>query len=583
MPPRFSHMVRSPSARLEVPRRPARLPQRRRWQRELPAAGIVAFALASRLALAAFAWPATDSDEGFMGIMALHIAWRGAHPVFFYGQAYMGTLEAHLAAAFFAVFGASLFTLRFGTILMSTLALGCIYLLTRLLYSRTLAVVTLALLAVGTPEALYRELWTGGGYAETLLFGAAMMLLATWLALAAPVGNPTSRRWRLVAFAGWGLAAGLGLWSDVLVLPFALASVALLALVCRRELWGWGGAVLALGLCVGAFPLLAYAVTSPAHNPFAGAIGVQRDANAWRTNPLALVAGQLTGTLLVSLPTITGAGALFPLPRSEAWPLTTDHGLWPLLLTALRGLWGLGYLALLTLATRASVHRLLALRRTPGASRGGCAREVARLALAASAGLTLLLYASSPLAGRAPQNVSRYLIGLLIALPVVLAPLWERAAARTRPLSTIPRTPSPTRTTLLWRAALGVIALAFALGLAGILRAVPEAYAARERQQALVAGLERVGATAIYSDYWTCGWVVFLSDERIICGSTSATLGPEMDRYPPYRAVIQASPHPAYVFRRGSPAADAVEALARAAPGTYRHLPLGDYDVYLRR
>src|SRR5215470_15074742 len=81
---------------------------------------LLAFGLLLRLLLSALGWPATDSDESTMGLMARHIIYGSEHPVFFYGHAYMGALEAYAAAGAFTLFGASVFTLRLGTILMST-------------------------------------------------------------------------------------------------------------------------------------------------------------------------------------------------------------------------------------------------------------------------------------------------------------------------------------------------------------------------------------------------------------------------------------------------------------------------------
>ena len=46
-----------------------------------------------------------------------------------------------------------------------------------------------------------------------------------------------------------------------------------------------------------------------------------------------------------------------------------------------------------------------------------------------SALLTLALNVSSPVAARAPQVVMRYLVGLTLATPVLLAPLWGWATS----------------------------------------------------------------------------------------------------------------------------------------------------------
>ncbi len=78
---------------------------------------IIVLATLLRIVLIAQGWPHSNADEDTMGIMAMHIAYHGEHPIFFYGQHYMGTLEAYLAAAFFHLLGASVFSLRLGSVL----------------------------------------------------------------------------------------------------------------------------------------------------------------------------------------------------------------------------------------------------------------------------------------------------------------------------------------------------------------------------------------------------------------------------------------------------------------------------------
>ena len=52
-----------------------------------------------------------DSDEAVVGLMARHIL-QGARPIFFYGQAYMGSLDAYLVAGAFALLGESVLAVR---------------------------------------------------------------------------------------------------------------------------------------------------------------------------------------------------------------------------------------------------------------------------------------------------------------------------------------------------------------------------------------------------------------------------------------------------------------------------------------
>lgn len=61
---------------------------------ELYACAILMLGVIIRLILISQGWPQTDSDEGIIGLMSLHIAYHGEHPIFFYGQGFMGSLDA---------------------------------------------------------------------------------------------------------------------------------------------------------------------------------------------------------------------------------------------------------------------------------------------------------------------------------------------------------------------------------------------------------------------------------------------------------------------------------------------------------
>src|SRR5207244_3863457 len=145
---------------------------------DLSALAIIACAILLRLIFISLNYPVLNSDEGTIGIMARDIAYRGEWPIFFYGQHYMGGLEAYIGAVLFHLFGASLFSLRLGLILMFGLFLISTYLLTSLLYSKAWALVSLALSGAGSSFVLSRQLSAIGGYPETLLFGSMAFLLA---------------------------------------------------------------------------------------------------------------------------------------------------------------------------------------------------------------------------------------------------------------------------------------------------------------------------------------------------------------------------------------------------------------------
>lgn len=508
-----------------------------------------------------------------MGLMALHIAYAGAHPIFFYGQAYMGALEAYLAAALFRLFGPSLFLLRLAVILLSTAALGCIYLLARRLYPPGLAVAALAILALGPPEALDREIFAGGGYAETLLFGALALLLAHVVARS-PREADTPRR--LAHFAGLGLAVGLGLWSDALVVPFVLAALVLVARFCRRELFSRAGLCLLVGGVVGVAPLLAYAVGAPGHNPLAGATAVDQSSSAYASNVVGLFAGEVVGTVAVTVPVITGGSALLPLAPRDAWPLArlTTGGT---IATVVHLLWGLGALSLLAAAIvsgwrvvgrRVWAEKLVSGEKVRREGERALVDAWTRALVASTAGLTVLLFLASPVAARDPANHGRYLIGMLIALPALLAPLWSAAWGR------VSR----------WRgAARAGLALVLVAALAGCVEVAGGIAAARtvlDQQKHLIATLEQHHVSAVYSEYWTCDRLAFLSREDIVCAALGPQLQPDLDRYLPYRAEVAADRSAWYVFPTTSAQAAAFAARMASTPGAYTRTTVAGYVLY---
>ncbi|MEK6221320.1 MAG: hypothetical protein N2D54_03645, partial [Chloroflexota bacterium] len=66
-----------------------------------------------------------NADEAIVGLMARHIL-QGQRPVFFYGQAYMGSLDAWLVAAAFKLLGESLNAIRYVQILLYLLYMGSV-------------------------------------------------------------------------------------------------------------------------------------------------------------------------------------------------------------------------------------------------------------------------------------------------------------------------------------------------------------------------------------------------------------------------------------------------------------------------
>jgi hypothetical protein len=124
-----------------------------------------------------------------------------------------------------------------------------------------------------------------------------------------------------------------------------------------------------------------------------------------------------------------------------------------------------------------------------------------------------------------------------------------------------------------------VIATTFLMGTVRVFAEVPGAQGVYDRQDALVRHLVDIGVTRIYSEYWTCNRIIFRSQERVICASLNEQLGPGFDRYEPYREIVGAARHPAYVFPVGSLQAVALER-KYSDDGHYRRSVFEGYVIY---
>src|SRR3989304_1234758 len=102
-----------------APPPPPRPPPRRFCR---AAAVVLLLALCLRIALLAAEVFPFNADEAIVGLMARHIL-AGTWPPFFYGQAYLGSLDAAFVAAAFALLGETLLAIR---IVQTLLFLGTI-------------------------------------------------------------------------------------------------------------------------------------------------------------------------------------------------------------------------------------------------------------------------------------------------------------------------------------------------------------------------------------------------------------------------------------------------------------------------
>ncbi|MEU7172990.1 DUF423 domain-containing protein [Micromonospora tulbaghiae] len=565
------------------PRTPRRLP--------LPTllALLVGFAgVGYRLALLFADVPPTNSDEATMGLAALHIARGEGFPVWFYGQAYMGTLEAYLAAPLVALAGPSVLVLRLPTLALYALFLLLSWRLTRRLGGdRWYALLVVAVLALGTDRVVKNQLIAGGGYPELNPAGAALALLTVGLCVSGP-GT------RLPRWAAWGLISGVLLWVDPLILPYVLTLGVLLVARRPRELAGRAGLVLAGALLLGAAPILVDSIRH-GRNPVTAvlAAGGSGAAADW--------ADRLHGALVLGPPLAMG----FCSPgRCATWQL------W----------WAVVFPVLLVLAALTAWHTL---RRASG--RPGSAVRVSagvRLALLGGAAGVLAAYAVSNAAGQTPIESSRYLSCLAVAVPALLWPLWQaaRPLARPRRLAEVAASDPLTQRQLAEVAAsegggyghlpevesikatggrtagpkaraAGVGAVAVLAGVLGtgasatvdVIRAAPDVHAEADRHRSLVDTLGALDVRNVRGGYWTCNRLTYAAGENVLCAVVEDDLRPGFDRLPAYRREVAADPDAAWVAQAGSPLAARLDARLGPEPGALDVVTVAGWRIYLPR
>jgi len=213
---------------------------------------VLAAAAALRVAGAWGARAVTDMDTSVVALMARHIAHGIDWPVFFYGQSYMGSLEPAGSALVMRLFGDGGFALALGPVLFSMAALWALWRWARDAAGAVGGAVAVALGAVGPLVHFQFQYAARGGYMAAVLVDALVLWGAGRLAADWWTGR-NGGTWRAAVL---GLAAGVGVWTDPIVVPALSAAAAVLLLGMRgRILRRWKAVVAGVaGTVAGASP-----------------------------------------------------------------------------------------------------------------------------------------------------------------------------------------------------------------------------------------------------------------------------------------------------------------------------------------
>jgi len=223
------------------------------------------FAAGFKLWLTFGGWVPFNADEAVVGLMARHIL-QGAWPTFFYGQAYMGSLDAWFVAGAFRLFGEQVWAIRlvqmglYLLFLATTAGLG-----KKVFGNGSVGVLGAFLLAIPAVNVTLYTTASLGGYGEALVLGNLILLGA----LDIQGGSRPAPLWK------WGLVgflSGFGLWVFGLTLVYSLPAIIFLIIGLfqpglstaeSRSRWQAARTLLALavGGVIGALPWWAFALS----------------------------------------------------------------------------------------------------------------------------------------------------------------------------------------------------------------------------------------------------------------------------------------------------------------------------------
>ena len=246
--------------------------------------GAVFAALALKIGVLAVQAVPFNADEAIVALMARHIL-QGERPLFFYGQAYMGSMDAFLVAAMFKLIGYQIWGIRLVQIALYTFTLLTTGWLGRELTGKwQIGVIAAWLLAIPTVSMTLYTTVSMGGYGEMLLLGNLILLIT--ISITRDIQRKNSKGITLKLFA-LGFIIGFGLWVFGLTLIYSIPSIIYLAWYSMRsksqswlskegsprlpgedgviqpantglsnQISSWG--VLLAGIFIGALPWLAY-------------------------------------------------------------------------------------------------------------------------------------------------------------------------------------------------------------------------------------------------------------------------------------------------------------------------------------
>ncbi len=519
---------------------------------------VIALTLLIRLIVLASGAVSFHSDEAIVGLMARHINYGLPVPTFFYGQAYMGSLDPLMMAAAFRILGESVLTMRIveSAIYMLTV-ITTVILARRLTGRRRIALGAGLLMAVPPVVMTLYTTMSLGGYGETLLFGNLVLLLGFEV-----INTYTKSRWR---WALLGLIAGLGWWTDGLIIVYALPIVLIgLTRFSGRNIPRY--AIAALTFLIGGIPWWRYNFNHDWEALHWLIGGLQSDNGATST-----FFDRALGFLFIGLPAAMGI--------RYSWTGTYWTG-------ALGVFVVFAYVIVLFYAIRLAIRRPVLNRTgrgTPDFTQSALDDRTVLLRTRRAAQfllVPLICFAAIFLfSAFGSDPTGRYLLPLIPTLSILIALFAASLSKRSGVLG--------------WMLIGGLLLFEIGAHVVAITNIppgiTPQFDSANDfrndSDQAAIDFLLAHNGTRGYGTYWTAFRLAFVSHEAIVLDAglpykTSLIYSSSDRRYPPYTQMLAAADHPVYVTA-GLPGLDTLVATHLHGAGvTYARTTIGPYTIF---
>lgn len=491
-----------------------------------------------------------NADEAIVALMARHIN-QGQLMPFFYGQSYMGSLDAILVALFFKLFDESVWVIRLvqGLFFLGTVA-TTILLAARLLGSSRKALFAGLLVAIPPINVTLYTSVSLGGYGEMLLLGNILLLGSLRLLDGTRQKGALPDQGTLFGWFIWSLGAGFAFWVIGLSLVYTIPVLLILFWKTLRSSKKKMKIVLQLGIVV--------------------ALGFLVGSAPWWFSAVATGNGSILSELMGGAIADVNSKISLLKPLIRLRNLLVFGGS---VITGLRPPWGVNWL-MLPLIPFVLVFWMAVL--FSGVKQVSKSRKrgffiLFLMGLVLSLGFILSPYGDDP--------SGRYFLPLILPMAILGSDFITRSA----------------RGNLLVESGLLVLVLIFNFG--GTLQSRltnppglttqfdPVAQVDQRYTRDLLNFLEDQNIKTGYSNYWVSYPVAFLSKEQII-------FSPQLpyhqdfryterdDRYLPYTEQVESSDRIAYIVTR-HPALEAYLRERFAEFGIFwKEKRIGDYTVY---